>query len=151
MLALGRMAAAAGAALGRHPAARRRHRLRVLWQFVTLIFGTRAGNLVIFDALLLADALPAAIYAIVAWLVPHRPVLRTIARVLAAFYAFAWVTLEIRHLFHDKVGLFGGSTEAEWYAYSVAWLAFAGAGAGARPGLSQRMAAPRRADRHRAL
>lgn len=102
--------------------------LGMLWQFVMLIFATRVGNLVLFDALLLADALPAAIYASIAWLVPHRPVLRTIARVLAAFYAFAWVTLEIRHLFHDKVGLFGGSTEAEWYAYSVAWLAFAGAG-----------------------
>jgi len=37
------------------------------------------------------------------------------------------VTLEIRHWFHDKIGLFSGSTEAEWYAYSVAWLAFAGA------------------------
>jgi uncharacterized membrane protein len=101
--------------------------LDILWQFVTLIFGTRVGNLVLFDALLLAEATPAIIYVFVAWLLPHRPTLRTIARALAAVYAFAWVTLEIRHLFHDKVGLFGGSTEAEWYAYSVAWLAFAGA------------------------
>src|SRR5205814_2104180 len=101
--------------------------LAMLWQLIILVFGARAGNLVLFDAMLLADAAPAAIYAIVAWRVPHRPVLRTIARVLAAIYAFAWVTLEIRHLFHEKVGLFGGSTEVEWYAYSVAWLAFAGA------------------------
>ena len=100
--------------------------LDMLWQFVTLIFGTRVGNL-LFDALLLAEAAPALVFAFVAWLVPHRPDVRTIARVLAAVYAFAWVTLEIRHLFHDRVGLFGGSTEAEWYAYSVAWLAFAGA------------------------
>jgi uncharacterized membrane protein len=47
--------------------------------------------------------------------------------VLAAIFAFAWITLEIQHTFHDQVELFHGSTEAEWYAYSVAWLAFAGA------------------------
>jgi uncharacterized membrane protein len=100
--------------------------LDLLWQLVTLIFGTPAGNLVLLDNLLLAEAAPAAVFAFVARLLPHRPVLRTSARVAAAFYGFAWVTLEIRHLFHDRIGLFGGSTEAEWYAYSVAWLAYAG-------------------------
>ena len=100
----------------------------LLWQPLMLLFGVKVGDLPIFDALLLADAAPAAIYAVVAWLLPGRPVLRTIARVLAALYAFDWVTLEIRHLFQGKVELFAGSTEAEWYAYSVAWLAFAGAG-----------------------
>ena len=79
------------------------------------------------NALLVAEAVPALIYAVLAWLVPHRPRLRTIARVLAAAYAFLWVTLEIKHAFHTRVELFAGSTDVEWYLYSVAWLAFAGA------------------------
>jgi uncharacterized membrane protein len=99
----------------------------VLWHLVMLVFGFRPGTLPVVNALLLAGAVPALIYATLAWLVPHRPVLRAVARVLAAFYAFAWVTLEIRHLFHERVQLGSGSTEFEWYAYSVAWLAFAGA------------------------
>jgi uncharacterized membrane protein len=99
----------------------------LLWQAVTLLFGVRIGALPVLNALLLAEAVPALIYAVLAWLVPHRPLLRTIARVLACLYAFLWVTLEIRHYFHTRVELFGSSTEVEWYLYSVAWLAFAGA------------------------
>jgi uncharacterized membrane protein len=102
--------------------------LAVPWQLIMLLFGARAGNLLVFDAVLLADAVPAAIYAALAWQLRHNPVLRTMARVLAAAYAFAWVTLEIKHAFHQRVELFGSSTEPEWYAYSVAWLAFAGVG-----------------------
>jgi uncharacterized membrane protein len=100
----------------------------LLWQPVMLVFGARVGNLPIIDALLLADAAPALIYATIAWLIGSRPVLRTIARILAAAYAFTWITLEIQHVFHGDVQLFASSTEAEWYLYSVAWLAFAGAG-----------------------
>jgi uncharacterized membrane protein len=100
----------------------------LVWQPIMLLFGASVGKLAIFDALLLADAVPAVIYATIAWLTPSRPVLRAIARVLAAAFAFAWITLEIQHVFHGEVQLFGSSTEAEWYAYSVAWLAFAGAG-----------------------
>ncbi len=99
----------------------------VLWQPVMLLFGVSVGNLPIIDALLLADAVPAVVYAIIAWLSPTRPVLCAVTRVLAAVFAFAWITLEIQHAFHSKVALFHSSTEAEWYLYSVAWLAFAGA------------------------
>ena len=91
-----------------------------------LLFGVRVGNLMIVDALLLADLVPALVYAIVAWQSPTRPALRTVTRILAVAYAFAWITLEIQHGFHDKVELFRSSTETEWYLYSVAWLAFAG-------------------------
>ena len=89
------------------------------------MFGVQTGNLVFFNALLLADGIPASIYAALAWLVPHRPVLRRIAGMLAAGYALAWITLEIRRGFYSRVELFGGSTDIEWYLYSVAWLAFA--------------------------
>jgi uncharacterized membrane protein len=85
------------------------------------------GDLPVWNALLLADAVPALVYGVLAWLVPQRPKLRMIARVLAAGYAFAWVTLEIRRAFHTRVELFAGSTDVEWYLYSVAWLAFAAA------------------------
>jgi uncharacterized membrane protein len=100
--------------------------LAMIWQPVMLLFGVRVGNLMIADALLLADLVPALVYAIVAWQSPTQPALRTITRILAAAYAFAWITLEIQHGFHDKVELFRSSTETEWYLYSVAWLAFAG-------------------------
>jgi uncharacterized membrane protein len=99
----------------------------VLWQLLGLLFGVPVGDLPVLNALLLADAIPALVYGILAWLVPTRPILRTIARVLAAGYAFLWVTLEIQHAFHAKIELFAGSTDVEWYLYSVAWLAFAGA------------------------
>ena len=99
----------------------------MLWQLMGLLFGVRVGDLPVLNALLVVEAVPALIYAVLAWLVPHRPKLRTIARVLAAAYAFLWVTLEIKHDFHTRVELFAGSTDVEWYLYSVAWLAFAGA------------------------
>jgi uncharacterized membrane protein len=99
----------------------------VLWQLLSLLFGVPIGDLPILNAVLLADAVPALAYGILAWLVPHRRKLRMIARVLAAFYAFLWVTLEIQRAFHPRVELFAGSTDVEWYLYSVAWLAFAGA------------------------
>ncbi len=102
----------------------------LVWQPVMLLFGVDVGNLAIFDALLFADMAPAVIYAAIAWLNPSRRILRTITRVLAAMYAFAWISLEIRHIFQGRVELFASSGEAEWYTYSVAWLLFAGMGLG---------------------
>jgi uncharacterized membrane protein len=98
----------------------------LLWQPIMLWSRARVGTLPIIDALLLANAVPALIYATIAWLRSTPPVLRTIARILAAIYAFTWITLEIQHLFHGEVELFATSAEAEWYCYSVAWLVFAG-------------------------
>jgi uncharacterized membrane protein len=46
----------------------------------------------------------------------------------AAGFAFLWVTIEIRHLFHGERLNQGITGETEWYAYSAAWLAFASAG-----------------------
>jgi uncharacterized membrane protein len=97
----------------------------IFYQLVGFAFGMRAGNLVFFNALLFANGLPCLIFAVLAWLVPHRRVLRRIALVLAVGYALAWITLEIRRAFHARIELFGGSTDVEWYLYSVAWLAFA--------------------------
>src|SRR5579862_5100827 len=104
--------------------------IEICWQPLMLLFGTEVGSLAIFDALLFADAVPAAVYALVAWRSPARPLLCTTARVLAALFAFAWITLEIRHIFQGRVELFANSGEGEWYAYSAAWLVFAGAALG---------------------
>ncbi|HVH73628.1 MAG TPA: DUF2339 domain-containing protein [Stellaceae bacterium] len=109
--------------------------MAVFWQLFMLTFGqflfglfaSRVGYLAILDALLLADAVPALCYAAIARFCPPGALLRPIARIAAAAFAFAWVTLEIRHLFQGEVSLFAASGEAEWYAYSLAWLAFAGA------------------------
>ncbi|MGE5268229.1 MAG: DUF2339 domain-containing protein [Thiohalocapsa sp.] len=98
----------------------------MLWQPIVMLFGVRVGRLLILDALFLADLVPAVVWMIIAWQTGW-PVLRLIARILAAAFAFAWVTLEIRHAFHAKVELFAASSEAEWYTYSVAWLLFAAA------------------------
>jgi uncharacterized membrane protein len=97
----------------------------LLWQPIVLLFGARVGDLPILDALLLADAVPAIVFAAIAWQDGVHPVVRTIARELATLFAFLWITLEIRHLFQGKVELFVSSSDAEWYAYSVAWLLFA--------------------------
>jgi uncharacterized membrane protein len=99
----------------------------LVWQPLMLVDRVSVGDLWVLDALLLADAAPALVYAMIAWGAAWQP-LRIAARILAAIYAFAWLTLEIQHVFHGTVELFAGSTEAEWYVYSVAWLAFAGAG-----------------------
>ena len=44
---------------------------------------------------------------------------------LALFLGFVWLNFEIRHAFHGSV-LVGDPTNAELYAYSAGWLAYAG-------------------------
>ncbi len=103
----------------------------VLWQALIadpLLTGEPVGRLLIFDVPTLAFALPALLYAgIVGFrLGPNR--LRWVARIAAAGLALLWLTLEIRHAFRGEVLTWGETSEAEWYAYSAAWLLFAGAG-----------------------
>ena len=95
------------------------------WQFLSLIFGARVGKLPVLDALFLADAVPALVFAAIAWRAGAYPVWRWIARLLAAAFAFWWMTLEVQHWFHARVELYQSSTDAEWYTYSVVCLVFA--------------------------
>ena len=103
------------------------------WQAITLnpvmpYIGAPVKGWFPFDSLLLAYALPAALYGVIAmYRLGPPPVWRT-AQVLAAGFAFLWVTLEIRHFFHGERLNQGLTGETEWYAYSAAWLAFASAG-----------------------
>jgi uncharacterized membrane protein len=103
----------------------------VLWQALIgnpLLTGDPVGRHLIFDVPTLAFALPALLYAGIVWLGLGPSLLRWVARVLAAGLAFLWLSLEIRHAFRGEVLTWGETGEAEWYAYSAAWLLFAGAG-----------------------
>ena len=91
-------------------------------------FGDPVGTAPLLDALLPAYLLPAVLAGLA---VRHpattRPaLLRPVLAGYALVAAFAWITLEVRHLFHpDAVGLDAAPIDdAELWAWSGAWLAF---------------------------
>ncbi len=86
--------------------------------------GEPVGALPVLNLLLPAYGLPALLAWPVARAAPGEK-LAGAARCLGLLLALVWLTLEIRHLFQGPV-LTGATTEAEWLAYSVGWLAFAG-------------------------
>ena len=107
----------------------------VFWQvFVAspLITGASVGATMIFDVLSLAYFLPAILGTGFVLLRLGPQWLRLAARILAAGLVFVWLTLEVRHAFRGEfisLSLFGSNfSDAEWYTYSAAWLAFAGIG-----------------------
>ncbi len=82
------------------------------------------------NELLLAYAIPALLAALTAR-APEAagpPDIRQLLAGYAFVAAFAWVTLEVRHLFHPEAMAlaFAEPGGAELYAYSGAWLAFGG-------------------------
>jgi uncharacterized membrane protein len=106
------------------------------WQAIFLnpvmpFFGRPVAGWFLFDSLLLAYAVPAALYALIGFYRLGPRLLWQAALVLAAGFAFLWVTLEVRHFFQGDRLNQGFTGEAEWYAYSAAWLAFSAAGLGA--------------------
>lgn len=66
-----------------------------------------------------------------------------IAGPLALALAFVWLTLEVRRAFHGGVLSEGGVGDAEAYAWTMAWLAYAGVLLAF--GMRRRAAGPRRA------
>ncbi|MCP3459831.1 DUF2339 domain-containing protein [Bradyrhizobium sp. CCGUVB23] len=83
------------------------------------------GGLV-FNLLLLGYALPAVLMLLLSYAVAgHRPTAyaNTIAGG-ALVFALAYVTLEIRRFYHGPVLLYGATTGAEQYTYSIGWLGF---------------------------
>lgn len=80
----------------------------------------------IFNLLLLGYALPSLLALSLSYAVAgHRPseYANTIAAA-ALVLALAYVTLEIRRLYHGPVLSTGPTTDAEQYTYSIAWLIF---------------------------
>lgn len=90
-----------------------------------LLSSVNVGGLV-FNSLLLGYALPAVLMLLLSYAVAgHRPVAyaNTIAGG-ALVFALTYVTLEIRRFYHGPVLLYGATTSAEQYTYSIGWLAF---------------------------
>ncbi|MCA1469141.1 DUF2339 domain-containing protein [Bradyrhizobium sp. IC3195] len=90
-----------------------------------LLSSVNVGSLV-FNLLLLGYALPAVLMLLLSYAVAgHRSVAyaNTIAGG-ALVFALTYVTLEIRRFYHGPVLLYGGTTSAEQYTYSIGWLAF---------------------------
>ncbi len=80
----------------------------------------------IFNLLLLGYALPAVLALLLSYAVAgHRPAeyANTLAGA-ALVLALAYVTLEIRRIYHGPVLSTGPTTGAEQYTYSIAWLIF---------------------------
>jgi uncharacterized membrane protein len=95
------------------------------------LFGRPVEGWFLLDSLFPAYAIPAALYAMIGFYRLSPRVLWQVALGLAVSFAFLWVTLEVRHFFQGDRLNQGLTSEAEWYAYSAAWLAFAAAGLGA--------------------
>ncbi|MBR0814458.1 MULTISPECIES: DUF2339 domain-containing protein [Bradyrhizobium] len=90
-----------------------------------LFSGVNVGGLV-FNLLLLGYALPAVLMLLLSYAVAgHRSVVyaNTIAGG-ALVFALSYVTLEIRRFYHGPVLLYGATTSAEQYTYSIGWLGF---------------------------
>jgi uncharacterized membrane protein len=90
-----------------------------------LLSWTDVGG-VFFNLLLLGYALPAVLALLLSYAVAgHRPA--SYANTIAAgalVLALAYVTLEVRRLYHGPVLVEGPTTAAEQYTYSIAWLVF---------------------------
>jgi uncharacterized membrane protein len=80
----------------------------------------------LFNLLLLGYALPAVLALLLSYAVAgHRPAeyANTVAGA-ALVLALAYVTLEIRTLYHGPILNSGSTLDAEQYTYSIAWLVF---------------------------
>jgi uncharacterized membrane protein len=93
-----------------------------------------AGERAVFNILLLAYGLPAALYALLSFSRGESARLRQVWGWMALLLALVWISLEVRRAFHGAWINDGPVGSAELYSYSAVWLAYAGAllGAGLR-------------------
>ena len=89
-----------------------------------LITNDSIGTGIIFNDLLLAYALPAFLAATIYYITPakHQNLYATIAGITALVLLFAYVTLEVRALFHAPFLGVSSFSNQESYCYSLAWL-----------------------------
>lgn len=94
-----------------------------------LIEPVAVGDLPILDALLPAFGLPALLAALFARALRGRgqESLAEVAAIGGLALGFLYLTLEVRHWFQGAVLAGGKPSDAEWYVYSVAWLAYGAA------------------------
>lgn len=93
-----------------------------------LFTGVSVGAYPIINVLLLAYAAPA-----VAGVLFFREAraqneqwTQRVSGIFALILAFVWLSLEVRHAFHGANLARGATSDGEWYAYSIAWLAYGG-------------------------
>lgn len=87
------------------------------------------GSAPVFNWLLYVYGLPAVLLLIVAWMLGRTPPRAEAGMcfVLGLLFLFALITLQVRQAFHGADLQSGGTSHAEHYAYSAAWLAFGAA------------------------
>lgn len=84
--------------------------------------GELVGDMPILNLLLFAFALPAALFALHAYLAPDGSWRRKGCGVLALALGLLWLTLEVRHSFAGSQLSGSQITAAELYTYSLAWM-----------------------------
>jgi uncharacterized membrane protein len=91
--------------------------------------GESVGVVPIANQLFLAFAAPAVLVGLFAQAFRRDGPrwLAALCGVLALVLVFTYVSLELRHLWHAPRLDLGATGDGEWYAYSVLWLAYAGA------------------------
>lgn len=91
-----------------------------------MVTGRSVGTGVFFNLILLAYGLPAILAAVLALMArTTRPLAyRSIAAALAVGLSLAYLSLEIRDLYHGPELWRGATTNVEQYTYSAVWLAF---------------------------
>jgi uncharacterized membrane protein len=91
-----------------------------------MITGERVGGM-FFNLILLGYGLPAVLAIMLALTTrDHRPMsYRWLAAALAFVLSLAYLTLQVRTLYHGPVLAIGPTSNAEQYTYSVVWLAYA--------------------------
>lgn len=91
-----------------------------------LFTGEPIGTNVLFNTLLLGYLAPAILLSFMIWETRHQSwsIYRLVAGSLVILLVFAWISLEIRAVFHRPRLTEGITDYGEFYAYSVAWLLF---------------------------
>src|SRR5262249_34797562 len=95
------------------------------FRFNPMLTGDPIGGL-LFNLILLGYGIPAGLMGVLARTVKStRPMeVYAVAAVTAIVLALAYLTLEVRALYHGPVLPIGPTTDAEQYTYSAVWLAF---------------------------
>jgi uncharacterized membrane protein len=91
-----------------------------------IVTGERVGGM-FFNLILLGYGFPAVLAIVLALTArDHRPMpYRWLAAALAFVLSLAYLTLQVRTLYHGPVLTVGPTSNAEQYTYSVVWLAYA--------------------------
>jgi uncharacterized membrane protein len=94
-------------------------------RFNPMLTGDAVGG-VLFNLVLLGYGIPAVLMGVMARIVKtSRPEpIYAVAAVTAIVLALAYLSLEVRTLFHGPVLTLGRTSDAEQYTYSAVWLAF---------------------------